>query len=103
MWEETWNVNQKTREKEQLSAVTFRLTDKNVDLSVSVHRHRDYRDKDGNHTMWLLSCYQAGISQHELKTNDIEEAKQKGVKLVQAKLKVLYELSLKMSGGENNG
>lgn len=53
---------------------------------IHVHRHMYYPKT------WLLSCHELGISQRDLETNDIDEAKEKAIDVLIAHLDKYIDL-----------
>lgn len=58
-------------------------------LRIGVHRHI-HHDPD----VWILTCYEVGIREHELKEKDLEKAKGEALEFVRAWLaRVLRSLT----------
>ena len=55
---------------------TWKLTLEEINYEIIVTRHIYYEDT------WLLTCRKANIDMLDLKTDDIEEAKEKALKLI---------------------
>lgn len=56
------------------------------DLTISLHHHIHYPPQ-----MWFVSCYALGIEKKEVGEIDVEEAKDKAVRIVAARLKKLSD------------
>ena len=56
-------------------------------VTISVHRHIDFKDKAGNFNRWLLTSRKLGIDKHLLKAVDLECAKAEALVVVFDKLR----------------
>jgi hypothetical protein len=54
-------------------------------LCISVHHHRD------DPTTWLVTCYELLVTQHELASVALEQAKNEAIKIVKARVTMLAD------------
>ena len=78
-WKDTTSYSQSDKER-----IPRSWTIKSVELSITVHRHRDY-DKD----VWLLSCVNLHIDCKQLGNKDIELAKNEALNYVASYINIL--------------
>lgn len=77
-----------SRTNKERTPSTWKITLEEIGYDIIVTRHIYYKDT------WLLSCRKIDIDMCNLKTNDIEEAKQKALQIVEERLNELVEKAL---------